>query len=45
LRFGNKVFVSIAGDPTDVEIPEVEGELEIESEAIENATSSEAAGG
>jgi len=43
LRFGNKVFVSIAGDPSDIEIPEIEGELEIESEAIENATSSEAA--
>jgi cell division septal protein FtsQ len=39
LRFGNKVFVSIEGDPADVAIPE----LETEQEGIENATSSEAA--
>ena len=44
LRFGNKVFVSIAGDPADIELPEIEGELEAEAESIENATSSEAAG-
>jgi len=43
LRFGNKVFVSIAGDPADVELPEVEAAAEAESEVIENATSSEAA--
>jgi len=40
LRFGNKVFVSIAGDPADVEIPT----LETEVEEIETATSSEMAG-